>query len=1142
MFNEKIINYQNIKSKDDLKQYFKDNKVQVKWIEGENKNFINFIENDILINFIENNASLEIIEYIIIKGYSTLNYISFCNQYMNNSPLYNTPLSCALQKHRYDIADLSINYGAEFDSIPFDNLHYIITIENLKYLMSKNYKIPSKLIIDFLDKNSDYEYDSSNNSLTHDFLKQIFHYIIVQEKHISSQFILLLIKNNYNEVLNYIFKCFLFNKDFILKQILCYKNQIEISKSQYLEIINSEMNKIDFNSSFYKTAIEKNNYNALNILCNYDIRGNKIIIEDICNLLKVDFVSRNIQDVLTSNRPELKEVFLSKMKNSDLKFHVNPKLFQCLKDTTTYNDDKESILKLIEQNNCYGFIKYIKDNNVKVTKFHFKVFDPKVHNYKKKDIIGLAIEKNVSVKLLNFIINQCLEDNKSFLENRHLHFLFYALSKNKFKISEFLLKKFKGENFELIFRWLYNSKTLNNKNLNFILYHNLFYYRDKYDIDNSKISSFLHTIEYTHCSLNQFLKYYTLNNDFILKMLTYYKDKISLTTNQLDDMIMNENNKFDSCWIYPMALQDYNPKELNILYQYDIRDKKIILNDIFNILIKLEETDGDIKNKFINDVKNDIITIPIEEKYLDQLKNSKSIQNYIMERIKMNQIKELNDFVEKHHILLSHFNKINEDILTFAIKSNASLKMIKYLISQYSSLNYLVYYANGNPLTGSIPLTSSTLDIPYSPLSLSLCLNKYRISQLLIEKGADINYKLNNYEKDETYDIISYLNKIKKINSNNLKFIINNGFNLTLDYFELFIGKNDDQGDHNNSKRQRTSYNYNNKNWDRNNNEDDTNDQKEDKEKIIQCLKTLIKYYSFDNKFVLKLISFSRNKIGLPDSQFKDILSNEKNKICLTKPFLSKIIANPNDEVLKIFLDYDTPSNASYSEPSELLPFITAKNSLSIQYLFKYNLLDYTQFNLEDFIVKLLPLDNEFETINGKTNRGLSQQEKEQSRYLGIVHFKNLKMFMEEYLKHELTNHFASNTKINYSKIILRIYQKLYMKATSAVQLQEGLEFLEKIILNLLFHDTFYFYHYDNNLLKLCSSDLQMIMLKKSLLYQNFDLSSININSILLYLKEIDEGDGKVFNYFVNEILNNKKSFDSSVIEKVTLFVEKLKE
>ncbi|OUM59165.1 hypothetical protein PIROE2DRAFT_15391 [Piromyces sp. E2] len=1142
MYNEKLINFDDIKSKEDLKQYFIENKVQVKWIEGENKNFINFIENDILIYFIENNASLEIIEFIIVKGYSTLNYISFCNKYMNNSPLYNTPLSCAIQKQRYDIADLLINYGAEFDSIPYDNFHYIINTENLKYFMTKNYNIPIKLIIDIFDKDSDYEYNSSNKSLTHDFLKQIFNYLIVKQKHISSQLIILLIKNNYNDILNYIFKHYVLNKDFILKLILCYKNQITVSKSHYQEIIASEMNKINFNSLFYKTAIEKNNYNAMNILCNYDIRGNKIIIEDICNLLKVDFVSRNIQDVLTSNRPELKKVFLNKMKNSKLRYHVNPKLLTCLENTTTYNEDKENIVNLIEQNNYFDFIRNIKNNNVNVTKFHFKVFDSKVHNYKKKDIIGLAIENNVSPVLLDFIINQCLENNKNFIGNRHLHFLYYALYKNKFRISEYILKKFEGENFELIFRWLYNSKTLNNKNLNFILYHNLFYYRNQNDIDNSKISSFLHSIEYIpRCSLNQFLRYYTLSNNFILKLLSYYKNKTILSKNNLNDIIMKENSKFNSSWIYPMALQDYNPEELNILYKYDIRDKKIIINDIINILNKLVENDNDMKNKFMEDINNNIIKIPIEEKYLNQLKNSKLIKNYIIEKIEMNQINELSDFIKNNYISLSHFNKKNDDILTFAIKSNASLKMIKYLMSQYSSLNYMVYYANGSPLTGSMPLTSSIIDVPYSPLSLSLCLNKYKISQILIEGGADINYKLNNYNKNETFDIISYLNKIQKINHDNLKFIINNGFNLTLEHIKLFIEDQDDNEQLNNRKRKRISYNYNNNTYS-NNNEENTNNNKKDKGRAIHYMKTLIKYYSYDNIFVLKLILLSKNKSGLSYNQLQNILLRENNKICLSKELINIIMSYKNENVMKILFDYGIKSNAIYSESSELLPFIVAKNSLFIQYLFKYNLLDYTQFNLEDFIVKLLPLDDELKTIKMKNNDKPYPQEKEHSRYLGIIHFKNLKLFLEEYLKHELNNNFSSYKNENYSKIILRIYQKLYMKATNADQLQEGLEFLEKIILNLLFHETFYFHHYDNNLLKLCSSDLQIIMLKKSLLHKNFDLSTININSILLYLKGIDEDNSKVFNFFVNEILNNKKTFSNDIITGITDFLEKLKE
>ncbi|ORX85123.1 hypothetical protein BCR32DRAFT_242027 [Anaeromyces robustus] len=1043
-FNTNIIDYPKFRTKDEIKQYFQENKIQIKLLEDEDGNLMNFIENDILIYCINNDFSIEIIELIIINGYYTLNYTSYSNF------LYNTPLSSALKNNQFDIADLLISYGAQIENIPLITLEKIINIENLKYIINKGFDIPQQLISNLIEADSN------------ELLQLIFLYLIKNDNNIPSRLIIDLI----------------------------------------------------------------NNYNALSILCNNDIRGDTMILDDISSIFKVDFISRDIQYNLTHKGNTIKDAFLIKMKNPKLKYHINRKFLNKLENITTYQEDKEAIEKYIENDEYIEFKKYIKENNIHLTKFKFKVFIEKIHNYKKKDIIEFSIMKSNSIQLVNYIIDLCLKEDPNIVNKRYGYYIFSAVSSNKFKISYFLLEKFKGKSFKSLYTWLHKSKTLNNENLKFLLISDIYF--NKYDInsDNTRFTTPLYSIKYDFpFSLNQFLKYYLFNNSFILKLLSYYKDKISLSKSEFNDIVENEKNKYNDNWSYQYQLvfQDNDYENMNILYKYDTREKHIILEDLFNILIKM---DKEVQDTFVENVKMKIIKLPIDEQYINNLKCYEMIKDIIFEMIKINQIEKLNDLITKKRISLDHFNKYNDDILAYAINHDASMNMIKFIISQYSTLNYIIYYANGKSLTDSLymqSVPSNKLDIPYCPLILSVILNKFEVFKILLENGADINYKF--CIANENYNIVTYLYKNKLLNIKNLKFILNNGFNLLSESISIFIYDNHDNNDNIPNKRQRNYYYYTN------NNNNDNNYNNHEKNEAHRFLTLLFENSIFDNNFILKLLLSSKDKIALSDTQLNDIILKEKNKIIMNQELFDIIYDNYNYEVLEMFLNYDVNTTDPYTDSSDIYKFLKG-DSIFIEYLFNLKLLNYEQFSLETFIKNILPWDDKLE---------ISEYEflgKKHKKNFRLDHFEGLKVFLEKYIDYGLD--FIDFEKEDFSKILSRLYQKFYLSTFYDIELLEGFEFLRIFIEKLLNSKKFYFSHFEPNLLKLCDSNFQKLFIKKSLLHEKFDLTKINIKTVLLFLKGLDD-NLYIFDYFINELLNNNHIKNSINTQEITLLSNKLK-
>jgi len=183
------------------------------------------------------------------------------------------------------------------------------------------------------------------------------------------------------------------------------------------------------------------------------------------------------------------------------------------------------------------------------------------------------------------------------------------------------------------------------------------------------------------------------------------------------------------------------------------------------------------------------------------LKQKKSIINLI----KKGNTEEFGKYLRVHKIILNQSNQENYwrnedgfDILIYALENDASLDMIKYIISLYDNLNYsnkcffhykydfdYLHEKESNDEYNNYYIEEDD-DFRYyfrnsykppirTPLYSAIINKKYEIIDILIEKGADINFRM---DGSNDGDIIHLLYKFHQLNEENLTFILKHGFNI----------------------------------------------------------------------------------------------------------------------------------------------------------------------------------------------------------------------------------------------------------------------------------------------------------------------------------------------------------------------------
>ncbi|KAL6597105.1 hypothetical protein U3516DRAFT_606619, partial [Neocallimastix sp. 'constans'] len=222
---------------------------------------------DILINAIENDTTLEIIKYIIYQcQYKTLNY-TFCKKKRTRisnreefSIIYKVPLFTAVNKENYVIANYLIDNHADINYTIGDRKQHPMTIINyLCQLEAPGVNLNTKKLKYILSKG--FQLKGINPSLISLFIKQY--------------------KNNLLEV---IFRHFIFDNAFILSFIHIWKNSISISSEQLHHLIFKEKSKIEIKNFNYQEALKGANelrFNTIDLFLENETKTFPVLFEII---------------------------------------------------------------------------------------------------------------------------------------------------------------------------------------------------------------------------------------------------------------------------------------------------------------------------------------------------------------------------------------------------------------------------------------------------------------------------------------------------------------------------------------------------------------------------------------------------------------------------------------------------------------------------------------------------------------------------------------------------------------------------------------------------------------------------------------------------------------------------------------------
>ncbi|ORX78100.1 hypothetical protein BCR32DRAFT_247430 [Anaeromyces robustus] len=254
----------------------------------------------------------------------------------------------------------------------------------------------------------------------------------------------------------------------------------------------------------------------------------------------------------------------------------------------------------------------------------------------------------------------------------------------------------------------------------------------------------------------------------------------------------------------------------------------------------------------------------------------------IIDIIDSNNLYKLKNYIKEINISLKELNNNNFDLLIYAIEHFASIDIIDFIIKQcqYETLNYSIYdYTDRKIYYNNGYSQESYYGIFKVPLFSSISINNFKVANLLIKNCADINFIIDNFyvirsnfKKEFCFgDIVHYLNIFNLLQSDNLKYILNKGFNINIVntgiISELINDKMENQ---------------------------------------LSLINTIFKHYIFDNDFILKLLHIYKNSQSLSVKQLRNIIFTEKRKIEIKDSYYNKELCKKDNEVLKLLMNYDS--------------------------------------------------------------------------------------------------------------------------------------------------------------------------------------------------------------------------------------------
>ena len=504
---------------------------------------------------------------------------------------------------------------------------------------------------------------------------------------------------------------------------------------------------VKYNKLLYQITFNLFGIEGIKVLIFYDTRDKDLILNDLFHLFdnasttdKVNFINKIKNKEL--NIPIIDDGFINVLNNIE---YFRNKVIELVKQNDVSNlklyfikhnllvsyinhDDFDLLIYAIQNNVPVNMIKIItslyKSLNYNINSKNNENFN--MLNNIIEDSIDILMNNNNSILIRLIYLNRILNEYET--ENDECYYtpLYCAISNNKFSIAKILLKNganmnFKFNGIDIVYTIVENEKW-NELNLKFILQNYSYINSNEFISSISKLIKKNQSIHNFYDLFKIILKYYVKDLDFILKLLSIYKNSIKLSKNQLDNLIMNEYSKIPIEWLI-QAIDNNNLDLVMILINYGI-----------NINRKVENGDSPLFRALkINSIKqyNDDICLDKQNvKIISYLIENNANVNEILnngESILIYAIKRNNTCIVKD--LISYgadvFNqkcKKNEDtILTEAIKTDRE-EILKYLIEYIRTDN------NKDKLLQNPNL-----------INLSIDNSNENITMLLIEGGTQIN-------------------------------------------------------------------------------------------------------------------------------------------------------------------------------------------------------------------------------------------------------------------------------------------------------------------------------------------------------------------------------------------------------------------
>jgi len=291
---------------------------------------------------------------------------------------------------------------------------------------------------------------------------------------------------------------------------------------------------------------------------------------------------------------------------------------------------------------------------------------------------------------------------------------------------------------------------------------------------------------------------------------------------------------------------------------------------------------------------------------------------------KLNNLEDLKTYLQKKKVKLSELNDEDFDILIYAIEHTNSVSLINFIIKEtpYDNLNYS-FFDSGKYKSFFVSVIDRRISYKgYKiPLFSAIASNKFRMADALIKKyNANINYHINGGEY-KNVDILNYLYYMSGfrdyLNPKNLKYILHNGFNIqhiTPDLMNKMVNRNYSDG----------------------------------------LLEILLKYYIYDNDFIISLLSIYNYQYPLTNTEIQNIFSNEKRKITIDEDFYDNADEHENYDAIYIYLILDNDGR----DPEELYDII--ENYALLERAVEYNHVELVRKIISYYSSDLarLPLEN----------------------------------------------------------------------------------------------------------------------------------------------------------------------------------------